>query len=83
MKGGEHRRACSTRAAEQTQNSLAHFICGFISEGDGQNGRPGHAMILDEVRDAMRDHASFSAAGAGKQQQRTFNVLNGFALLRI
>jgi hypothetical protein len=40
-------------------------------------------MIFDQMGDAMGNGASFSTARAGKQQQRTFDVLNGFALLRI
>jgi hypothetical protein len=40
-------------------------------------------MPADKVRNAMRNHASFSAAGACQDQQRTFGVSNRFALLGI
>jgi hypothetical protein len=40
-------------------------------------------MIFNQVRDAMGDDAGFTTAGPGKQQQRAFHVLNGFALLWI
>ena len=40
-------------------------------------------MIVNDLRDAVRDDAGFAAAGAGQDQQRTFGVSNGFALLRV
>jgi hypothetical protein len=40
-------------------------------------------MSLDEVRDAMSDDASFTAARTGEQQERAFDVRDGIALLRI
>ena len=40
-------------------------------------------MRLHQVRDAVRDHARLAAAGAGQQQQRTFDVRDGGLLLRI
>ena len=43
----------------------------------------GHAVGGDEMRDAVRDHAGFAAAGAGQNQQRPFDVGNSFALLGV
>ena len=38
-------------------------------------------LRFNQMRDAMRDHARFAAARAGQQQQRTFDMGHGFALL--
>ena len=38
---------------------------------------------LNQMRNAMGDDARFAAARSGQQQQRTFDVRNGIALLRI
>jgi hypothetical protein len=40
-------------------------------------------MSLDQGSDAVCDDARLAAACSGKQQERTFEVSNGFALLRI
>jgi hypothetical protein len=40
-------------------------------------------MSLDQVRDAMSNHTSFATTCTGEQQERTFDVRNGVALLRI
>jgi hypothetical protein len=45
----------------------------FIGEGDGENGGRGDVFGGDQVRDAMRNDARFSAAGAGQDQERTFS----------
>jgi hypothetical protein len=40
-------------------------------------------MAADEVRDAVRNNACFAAPGAGQDQQRTFGMCDGFALLGV
>jgi len=40
-------------------------------------------MRFDEMGDSMCYDTGFSASCAGKKQQRTINVFNRFALLRI
>jgi hypothetical protein len=62
---------------------LAHLISGFIGESDRQNARPWNAVRLDQVRDAMRDHARLAASGARQQQQRSFDVRDSRLLLWI
>jgi hypothetical protein len=37
----------------------------------------------NQMSDAIRDDASFTAASSGKQQHRSFDVRNGFFLLGI
>ena len=40
-------------------------------------------MLFHQVRHAMRDDARLAAAGAGQQEQGTFDVRRGGLLLRI
>ena len=40
-------------------------------------------MRLNQVCNPMRDNACFPAACTSQEQERTFNVRNSFALLRI
>jgi len=40
-------------------------------------------MRLDKMRDAMSNDSRFTAPGACKQQKRTLDVRDSFALLRI
>ncbi len=69
--------------AQQITDALAHFVGGLVGEGDRQNGRARNPMDFHQMRHPMRDHARLAAAGAGQQQQRTFDVGNGGLLLRI
>ena len=83
VKCREHGRARLSLATEQTKHALAHLLGRFVRKGDGQDGGSGHVMVLDQMRDSMRNDASFSTACAGEQQQRSFNMLDSFTLLRI
>jgi hypothetical protein len=40
-------------------------------------------MAADEVGDAVGNHSRFATSRAGQNQQRTFRVGDGFALLGI
>ena len=81
---GNERSLTGRAVAQQAFDyALAHLLGRFVGESHGQNGRPGYVLRLDQVRDAMRDDARLAAAGAGKQQQRTFDMRNGIALLGV
>ena len=83
MKRGYVRRARGARLAEQILDTLAHLLGGFVGERHRQNRVGRNTMFVDQVRDAMRDDARFAAAGAGEDQQRTFDVGRSFTLLGI
>src|SRR5262249_34732711 len=70
----------SARRLEQSRHAVAHFLGGLIGEGDGENLARPHAVIQNEVRNAVRDDAGLAAAGAGQDEERTFGVLDGLAL---
>lgn len=82
MEGGDQR-AILPSASDQVVDSGSHLFGGFIGEGDGQYARAGYVMLLHQVRHTMRNHASFAAAGAGQQEQRSFDMRHGGLLLRI
>ena len=65
---------------QQRSDAFPHLFGGFIGECHGQIGEGG-TCVRDDVRDAMRNDPGLAAAGAGQDQQRTFGVGNGFALL--
>ncbi len=69
--------------ADERVHALHHFRRGFIGECDGQNGIRLHAKILDQVRNAKRDHPRLAAARAGKDQHRALDSFHGLALLRV
>ena len=68
---------------EQRRHAVPHLVRGLVGERDRQNRRWRHMVIANDAGDAVRDDAGFAAAGAGQNQQRTFGMRNGFALLGI
>ena len=76
VRSGRIARAGYSRAARISSAAL-------LVKVTARTAGPGHAVVLDQVRDAVRDDAGFAAARAGQKQQRTFDVGYRFALLRI
>ena len=76
--GGEldSRRAATPTRERISSAALLVKVTARIADG-------GHVFGGDDMRDAVRDDARLAAAGAGQDQQRTFGVGNGFALLGI
>ena len=83
VKRGDVRRRREILAFEQRGDARAHFVRGLVGERDRQDGGRRDAMAADEMRDAVRDDARLAASGAGQDQQRTFGVCDGFALLGV
>ena len=83
VKGGKRGVGIKPHVRQQRGHALAHFAGGFIGESDGENRRRRHVALGDDVRDAMSDDASFSAARTGQDQQRAFRVAHRFSLLRV
>ena len=69
--------------AEQRLDARAHLFGGLVRERDGEDFVRLRVTVADEVRDPARDDARLARAGAGKNQQRTVDVQNGFALFGI
>ena len=70
-------------AVEQGADAVAHLLGGLVGEGHGEHLVERRVPLLDEVGDAMRDDARLARAGAGENQQRAIDVLDGAALLGI
>ena len=64
-----HPHAAGARPHEAAE-ALAHLGCGLVRERDGEDLPRGHAVVLDEVRDAVREHARLARAGARQHEQR-------------
>jgi hypothetical protein len=62
-------------SGRQGFDSLAHFLGGFIGEGDGQDSFGGNAFF-DKPRDSVSDDPRFSGSRCGQNQERAFFVKN-------
>ena len=63
--------------------AIPHFSRRFVGERNGQDRRRRHPLVADEVRNPVRNHTCLTASGACQDQERTFGVRDGFALLWI
>ena len=70
-------------AAYQFVDALGHFGSGFVGKRDGHDRVRHYTHMLDQVGDAVRDHARLPAARPGQYQDRAFGGFDGFALLRV
>ena len=71
------------QSADQFFDALAHFRGSLVGEGHRQDGFRHHALVLDQIGDAVGDDAGLAAARAGEDQHRAFSGFDGFALLRV
>jgi hypothetical protein len=83
MKRGDDGRGTAIGIPQQFHHALAHLVGGLVRESDGQDGGTGDAMRLDQMSYPVRDHPRFAAAGAGKKEQRSFDVRHRGLLWRI
>jgi hypothetical protein len=67
------------RFCQQGGGTLLHFAGGFPGERDGQNAFR-FGAVADEFGNAVRDHARFAGARAGKDQQRSLERADGVEL---
>ena len=62
---------------------LAHLAGGLVREGDREDLVRLHAAGVDQVRDAVGEHARLARAGAGDDEQRAFGREDGLPLGRV
>ena len=67
-------------AAEQRLDAVAQLARRLVGEGDGHDAAGRHALLADQVGDAVGDDARLAAAGPGEDQQRPFGVDDGVVL---
>ena len=80
---GRDPRLGESACADQLIDALCHLAGGFIGERDCQNRFRQDSLIVDQVRDAVGDHARLSRPGAGQDEQRSIGGFDGFALFGI
>ena len=73
----------TVRAPTMDSTRLAISDGGFVGEGHREDGVRRHADAVDEMRDAIGDDARLAATGAGEDQHRAVDRLDGFTLLRV
>ena len=66
--------------AHQLPQTLAHLGSGLVGEGDGEDLPGRRQVLLDDVGDAVGQHAGLAGAGAGQHQQRALGGDDGLAL---
>ena len=69
--------------AQQGLEAVAHLGGGLVGEGDGEDAVGAHAEILDDVGDAVREHARLARTRAGEHEQRPLGGEHRLALLRV
>ena len=67
------------RRGDQPGEPGLHLVGRLVGEGQGQDLRAGDAL-LQQVGDAMRDHARLAAARPGQNQQRAIDMLHRLEL---
>ncbi len=68
---------------DERLDARLHLAGGLVREGDGQDLVRPHAVHTDEIGHAMGQHAGLARTGAGQDEQGTFEVLHGPALLGV
>ena len=78
-----NRQPARLRFGQHFGDALLHFRSGFVGKGNRGNGMRQIADIDNQMFDFLRNHAGFTAAGAGKHEQRPAEVFDGGLLLGV
>ena len=65
---------------EELAHALLHLVGGLVGEGDRQDRPRRDVVVLDQVRDAVREHPGLARPGTGDAQHRPLDGLDGRAL---
>ena len=65
---------------KQQLDAIAHLLRGLVGEGDREQLVGARLAAVDQVGDAMSEHARLARAGAGEDQQRPLVVHDGLPL---
>ena len=68
---------------EDLIDPFSHLLGSFVCERYGENGIRRHASLLDEIGDAMRNHARLARASTCQQKDRSIDRSNSLLLLGI
>ena len=78
-----HPHAGGDAAAHQLLHALLHLGRGAVGEGDRKHLGGRGQLLLDQVGDAVRQHARLAGTGPCHHQQRAFRAEHRLALLRV
>ncbi len=67
---------------DEVADALAHLGGGLVGERDGEDVRRPHALV-DQVGDAVGEHAGLARAGTGDDEQRPVGVHDGVELIGV
>ena len=56
---------------DQRRHARLHLVGGLVGEGDGEDLEGRDALLLDEPRDAVREHARLARSGARDDEKGT------------
>src|SRR5579864_2665553 len=82
VKSRDHRLG-DAQSANELFDALPHFRGSLIRERHRQNGLRHHALVLDQVSNAISNYARLPAARAGEDKHWPFGGFNSLTLLRI
>ncbi len=71
-----------TTGPTSAADPLAHLGGGLVGERDGEDLLRAHTLV-DEVRDAVREHPGLARARAGDHEQRAVLVDDGVELVGV
>ncbi len=69
--------------ADEPIHAFPHLGCSLVGEGHGENRIRSNSKVINEMRDSVSNDARLAGAGAGKDKNRSLDLLGGFSLLRI
>ena len=61
-------------------DSFLHFLRRLIGKGDGEDLRRSHAVLSDEIGDALRDDSCLAGPGPRDDEERSFLMRDGLFL---
>jgi hypothetical protein len=61
---------------EEHRNSTLHLARGAVGEGDGENPVEAHALSLDQMGDARREHSRLPRSRTREHEERPGTVLH-------
>ncbi len=77
---GEHLKAVSVLSLEFRLYAPLHFFGGVVGVGKSKNLVGARTALTDQMGNTLREDSRLSGAGAGQNQHRAMDVLNGFPL---
>ena len=68
---------------ENVPDASLHLIRGLVRKGDGKHRFRPHLKVFNQMRHAISDDSSLTAARAGEYEDRSFRSFDGPKLFRV